>query len=169
MNLLRVVCVMVLWGRHEWLSSQYTRRDSYALAKQTNRSSSRQEEAGSYPSERFSVILRNLLKTGCTGDRGMHAEKEFENLIEAGWSVLRSDFTESAFLHWRKRVQEYLSASLGQDHPYAKCFEEWVQPNGQCELLVGVGLLTAAEMSTGCSSRVGVLEEMSSEAGAQTP
>ena len=97
----------------------------------------------------------------------MHAEKEFENLIEAGWSVLRSDFTESAFLHWRQRVQEYLAASLGHDHPYTKNFEEWVQPSGQCELLVGVGLLNAAGMSTDCRSRAGVPEGMSS--GAQAP
>lgn len=96
----------------------------------------------------------------------MHAEKEFENLIGAGWSVLRSDFAESAFLHWRQRVQEYLIASLGNEHPYTKCFKEWVQPSGQYELLVGVGLLNAAGMSTGCNSRVGVLEGMSSEAQA---
>jgi hypothetical protein len=96
----------------------------------------------------------------------MHADKEFENLIEAGWSVLRSDFTESAFLHWRQRVQEYFSVSLGHDHPYARCFGEWVQTSGQCELLVGVGLLTAAGMSTSCSSRAGVLKGMSSEAQA---
>ena len=94
----------------------------------------------------------------------MHAEKEFENLIEAGWSVLRSDFAESAFLQWRQRVQEYLIASLGKDHPYSECFRDWVQPSGRCELLVGVGLLDAARMSTDCNSRAGVPAERSNEA-----
>ncbi len=46
----------------------------------------------------------------------MLLEKRIDDLIEAGWEVLTSDFDEKAFLNWRKRAVDCLTDLVGSEH-----------------------------------------------------
>ncbi|HMK37619.1 MAG TPA: hypothetical protein VK463_21280 [Desulfomonilaceae bacterium] len=74
----------------------------------------------------------------------MSVDKPINDLIEAGWHVLESDFDDAAFHHWKKQVFYCLSALLGPDHAYAECFREHVGEAEKKNILTGSGILTAA-------------------------
>ena len=74
----------------------------------------------------------------------MCVEKQIDDLIEAGWNVIDTDFDPVAFQHWRTRAVTCLSALLGSDHAYTKYFMSHLQEPKKNNLLVGGGILTAA-------------------------
>jgi hypothetical protein len=74
----------------------------------------------------------------------MCIEKRIDDLIEAGWKVLDTDFDPVAFENWRIRVVACLSELLGCDHPYTKYFIINLQEPKKNNLIVGGGILTAA-------------------------
>ncbi len=69
------------------------------------------------------------LSTGWGAGQGwkMFVEKRIDDLIEAGWHVLDSDFDKAAFQHWRKQAVECLTDLLGPDHAYTRSFRNHVQ------------------------------------------
>ncbi len=77
-------------------------------------------------------------------------------LIVAGWRVLETDFSESAFREWRKRALDCVVALCGKCHPYADYFKSGVQRGRKSSVLTGVGLLTAARS---CEGKVGAVEK----------
>ena len=48
----------------------------------------------------------------------MLATKAIDELINAGWEVLESDFDPVAFMKWRRSAYECVVVLLGPDHPY---------------------------------------------------
>ena len=74
----------------------------------------------------------------------MAFEKRIDDLIEAGWRVLESDFDEAAFHGWRKEAFKFLGAVLGPEHTYTQYFEKYVRQLERSEVLTGEGILMAA-------------------------
>ena len=57
----------------------------------------------------------------------MRTEKPIDDLIEAGWWVLHSDFDETAFDNWRNKAAICLESLLGEDHTSTKSFKDHVE------------------------------------------
>lgn len=77
----------------------------------------------------------------------MSAEQKFEEMIKAGWNVVARDFHEIAILKWRKRACEFLTETLGPDHPYTLNFGDNASKPGTMRVLSGLGVLYAAKES----------------------
>ena len=75
----------------------------------------------------------------------MLATKAIDDLIDAGWQVLESDFDPVAFMKWRRSAYECVVVLLGPDHPYALFFEQFVNKDNRGGLLTGAGILTATK------------------------
>lgn len=75
----------------------------------------------------------------------MLAIKAIDELIDAGWQVLESDFDPVAFMRWRRRAFDCVVVLLGPDHPYAQFFQEFVNEENRGSLLTGAGILTATK------------------------
>jgi hypothetical protein len=73
----------------------------------------------------------------------MRAEKMIDDLIEAGWFVLESDFDTTAFGRWRRQAFKCVEVLMGADHPYTLYFKNFVLKEGNKDLLAGEGILTA--------------------------
>jgi hypothetical protein len=82
----------------------------------------------------------------------MRAEKQIDDLIEAGWHVLLSDFDSTAFQNWRKQAFDCLNALCGPDHTYTQYFKHYVQEQHEANLLTGKGILIAAKETMSRSS-----------------
>ena len=78
----------------------------------------------------------------------MQIEKSIDDLIEAGWMVIQSDFDEAAFQNWRTKAAICLDSLLGAEHTYSQYFRSHVRHSGESSLLTGVGILTAAGMDS---------------------
>ena len=74
----------------------------------------------------------------------MSFEKQFEDLIEAGKNVIDTDFDPIAFQQWRTHAVMCLSALMGYNHAYAKCFVAHHKDPKQNNLVVGGGILEEA-------------------------
>ena len=74
--------------------------------------------------------------------------KRIDDLIDAGWYVLETNFDEKAFCAWRKRCRDCLSVLLGKDHVYTRSFEDFVQRAEKRNLLTGEGILMAVREQT---------------------
>ncbi len=75
----------------------------------------------------------------------MSTEGTIDDLIEAGWIVLDSDFDPVAFQHWRQKAFDCLTAVVGPDHVYTRQFENFVRQGGKRDLLAAGGILNAAK------------------------
>ena len=75
----------------------------------------------------------------------MSVEQRIDDLIEAGRGVLESDFDPVAFRHWRGRALDCLNAMVGPDHVYTRHFERLVRQEGEADLLIASGILSAAQ------------------------
>ena len=75
----------------------------------------------------------------------MYVEERIDDLIEAGWGVLDSDFDPIAFHHWRRRAFDCLTAVVGPDHVYTRHFAHFVRQGGKTDLLAAAGILSAAQ------------------------
>ena len=85
----------------------------------------------------------------------MAVEHRIDELIEAGWGVLDSDFDPVAFQRWRRRAFECLIAAVGLDHVYARHFERFVRQEGEGDLLLASGILSAAKEQMARSGNAG--------------
>ena len=75
----------------------------------------------------------------------MSIERRIDDLIEAGWGVVNSDFDPIAFHHWRRSAFDCLTAMFGPDHVYTKHFEKLVRQGGKTDILAAGGILIAAK------------------------
>ncbi len=75
----------------------------------------------------------------------MSVEQRIDALIEAGWGVLDSDFDPVAFQRWRRKACDCLTAMVGPDHVYTRHFENFVRQEGEADLLIAGGILSAAK------------------------
>jgi hypothetical protein len=81
-------------------------------------------------------------------------EQVVDNLIEAGWHVIDSDFDAIAFAHWRKQALDCIGALMGPAHAYTHYFRDFVDHAEQTSLLTGAGILVATkEQMTGAQRR----------------
>lgn len=76
----------------------------------------------------------------------MPMNNEIDALIEAGWYVLESDFSEVAFRHWRKEALKCLTLLVGAEHPYTHHFRSTIMKAERRHILAGLGMLTAATL-----------------------
>lgn len=74
----------------------------------------------------------------------MLAEKRIDDLIEAGWRVLETDFDPRAFQVWRSRAFDCLTVLLGSKHAYTLRFADYVRQAERMDALAGEGILSAA-------------------------
>jgi hypothetical protein len=81
----------------------------------------------------------------------MSIERRIDDLIEAGWGVVNSDFDPLAFHHWRRSAFDCLTAMFGPDHVYTRHFENFVQQGGETDLLAANGILSAAKEQESCN------------------
>ena len=81
----------------------------------------------------------------------MSIERRIDDLIEAGWGVVDSDFDPIAFHHWRRSAFDCLTAMFGPDHVYTKHFEKLVRQGGKTDLLAAGGILSAAKEQESCN------------------
>jgi hypothetical protein len=79
----------------------------------------------------------------------MSAEKTLDDLIDAGWQVLKSDFDPNAFIAWRKCARDYVVALMGPHHPYAQFFEAYLDKKAKTSVLVVAGILEATKGASG--------------------
>ena len=75
----------------------------------------------------------------------MPFEQLVDNLIEAGWHVIDSDFDMAAFTHWRKQALDCIGALMGPAHAYTHYFRDFVDQAEQTSLLTGAGILVATK------------------------
>ena len=75
----------------------------------------------------------------------MCVNKALDDLIEAGWQVIESDFDPDAFVQWRKRALDCVAVLMGEDHPYTQFFDEFVSREVRDSLLTGAGILEATK------------------------
>jgi hypothetical protein len=52
----------------------------------------------------------------------MSQEKCLDDLIEAGWHVIDSEFDRAAVVFWKRRACEFLVEFLGPDHASTQSF-----------------------------------------------
>lgn len=81
----------------------------------------------------------------------MSVEKRIDDLINAGWHVLDSDFDVTAFKQWRKMAADCLDTLLGPDHTYTRHFKDYVSREERNGILAAGGILTAARETVGGS------------------
>ena len=84
-------------------------------------------------------------------------ERTIDELIEAGWYVLESDFDPRAFVQWKMRALECVHCLMGADHPYTQYFNSFVMRPASTDLLAGEGILNAMKEQVGGTSRSGSL------------
>jgi hypothetical protein len=84
-------------------------------------------------------------KSSCDGIPEEMLETRIDELIDAGWDVLYSDFDVRAFDRWRKRAFSCLNVLLGPDHTYTRSFRNYVEAAEEISLLVGGGILSAVK------------------------
>ncbi|MEW6112016.1 MAG: hypothetical protein AB1664_07790 [Thermodesulfobacteriota bacterium] len=73
----------------------------------------------------------------------MPARTVIDDLIEAGWDVLNSDFDRHAFLRWREKASECVSQLLGPEHAYAQILAEYADGMEKRSMLAAAGVLIA--------------------------
>lgn len=56
----------------------------------------------------------------------MHVEKRLEDLIEAGWHVVDSEYDADALYFWKKKAADFFSDFLGPEHMFTKEFRKSV-------------------------------------------
>jgi hypothetical protein len=75
----------------------------------------------------------------------MYEGKSIDDLIEAGWYVLDSNFDEIAVRSWRDRALICLTDLLGPEHVYTQQFADWVRHGERVNLMAAGGVLVAAK------------------------
>ncbi|MBM4329300.1 MAG: hypothetical protein FJ118_19320 [Deltaproteobacteria bacterium] len=71
-------------------------------------------------------------------------QRHHDELIQAAWNVIESDFDQRAFLRWRKQALDFLTFMVGPDHQYTLLFRDYVKQAETLSVLAGKGVLVAA-------------------------
>ncbi len=75
----------------------------------------------------------------------MIAAKMIDDVIEAGWYVVESDFDATAFRTWKEQAFQCVANLMGPDHPYTHYFGEFVSEAKKNNVLTGEGILAAVK------------------------
>jgi hypothetical protein len=75
----------------------------------------------------------------------MTVEQRIDDLIEAGWRVLNSNFDAAEFAIWRRKALDCVTALVGPSHTYARYFSDFVEEAESKSVLAGEGILIAAK------------------------
>lgn len=59
----------------------------------------------------------------------MNTEKRLDDLIEAGWHVIDSEFDMRALHFWKKKAYDFLSEFVGPDHASTQDFKSYAGPD----------------------------------------
>ena len=62
----------------------------------------------------------------------MYSGKSLDDLIEAGWHVVDTEFDAEAFYYWKKKALAFLTDFVGPNHTCTQSFRDFLQ---QTELL----------------------------------
>lgn len=83
----------------------------------------------------------------------MPIERLIDELIDAGWTVIETDFDEKAFARWRQSAYNCVAALLAPDHPCLRLFQDHVRDADAMSLLTGGGILCSVreQLTTGLS------------------
>jgi len=68
-----------------------------------------------------------------------------DDVIEAGWYVVESDYDATAFRVWKEQAFACVADLMGPDHPYTRYFGEFVLEAKNKNILTGEGILTAVK------------------------
>jgi hypothetical protein len=79
----------------------------------------------------------------------MCVPKVLDDLIDAGWQVIESDFDPNAFITWRKCARDYVVTLMGPDHPYAQFLDEFLDKEAKTSALAVAGILEATKGAGG--------------------
>lgn len=74
----------------------------------------------------------------------MYSGKRLDDLIEAGWHVVDTEFDAEALYYWKKKALDFLTDFVGPDHAYTRSFKDCIQQTEQFDPLDGSDILTAA-------------------------
>jgi hypothetical protein len=59
----------------------------------------------------------------------MNSEKRLDDLIEAGWHVVDTEYDRKALYFWKKKAYDFLSDFVGPDHASTQVFKNYVTPD----------------------------------------
>lgn len=63
------------------------------------------------------------------GEVIMYSQKRLDDLIEAGWHVIDTEYDEQALYFWKKKAYDFLSDFVGPDHACTRDFANYVRSN----------------------------------------
>jgi hypothetical protein len=55
----------------------------------------------------------------------MNSEKRLDDLIEAGWHVIDSEFDRQALMFWKKKAYDFLTDFVGPEHASTQVFKSF--------------------------------------------
>jgi hypothetical protein len=61
----------------------------------------------------------------------MNSGKRLDDLIEAGWHVLDTEFDAEALYYWKKKALDFLTDFVGPDHTCTQSFRDCIQQTEQ--------------------------------------
>jgi hypothetical protein len=74
----------------------------------------------------------------------MYSGKRLDDLIEAGWHVVDTEFDAEALHYWRKKALDFLTDFVGPDHACTQSFRDCIKPTEQFDPLDRSDMLQAA-------------------------
>ena len=57
----------------------------------------------------------------------MYSGKSLDDLIEAGWHVIDTEFDAGAFYYWKKKALDFLTDFVGPDHESTRSFRNCIE------------------------------------------
>jgi hypothetical protein len=57
----------------------------------------------------------------------MYSDKRLDDLIEAGWHVIDTEYDRHAFYFWKKKAHDFLSDFVGPDDACTQDFKNYVR------------------------------------------
>jgi hypothetical protein len=73
----------------------------------------------------------------------MYSGKRLDDLIEAGWHVVDSEYDAEALCYWKKKVLDFLTDFVGPDHACTQSFRHCVQQTELFDQFDGCEILAA--------------------------
>ena len=78
----------------------------------------------------------------------MYSGKSLDDLIEAGWHVIDTEFDAGAFYYWKRKALAFLTDFVGPDHESTRSFRNCIEQTEGFDPLDRSGILTASSNDT---------------------
>jgi hypothetical protein len=111
-----------------------------------------QSTRGGDPSNTFGTLSNSyflILSMKLMKEVSMGVESRIDDLIEAGWYVLESDFDLNALSNWRKEAFNCVTVLMGPEHTYTQYFKDFMKETAKGGVLAGEGILNAVREHLG--------------------